>query len=133
MATELAEQISVENNLDYRTAHKIVGRIVRKFATLKKHLFELTELELNEAAGDVVGHPVSCSRQVLDALDSPGIAIENKSGLGGTSQDRIEEMIECSKQEINHFKKWTDNEREKIRQAESALSQHVHTLIHQAP
>lgn len=132
MATELAEQISVENNLDYRAAHRIVGKIVHKFAHLKKHLFELTELELNEAAGDVVGHPVSCSRQILDALDSPDIAVEKKSGLGGTSQDRIEEMIECSKQEINHFKEWTDNEREKIRQAESALSQHVHTLIHQA-
>ena len=134
MATELAEQISVENNLDYRTAHKIVGKIVRKFIHLEKHLFELTELELNEAASEVVGHPVSCSRQTLDALNSPNIAIEKKSGLGGTSEDRIEEMIECSDtRRSDHFKELDPgNEREKMKQAESALSQHVHTMIDQA-
>jgi len=132
MAAELAEQISVENNLDYRTAHKIVGKIVRNFIHLKKHLFELTELELNEAASDVVGRPISCSRQILEILNSPHVAIEKKSGLGGTSKERIKEMIEYSKQEINYYKKWTDNEREKITQAENALSQYMRTIINQA-
>ncbi len=132
MATELAELISIENNLDYRTAHKIVGKIVRKFLQSNKYLSGLTELELNEVANDVIGRSISCPKHIFEALSSPDAAIEKKSGLGGTSKVRVNEMIEHNKGEVNYYQSWINNEREKIKQAQSALLKHTENIINQA-
>ena len=131
MATELAESISIENNLDYRTAHKIVGKIVRKYSQSKKYLSELTELELNEVANEVIGRSISCPKRIFKALKSPEAAIEKKSGLGGTSQARVNEMIEHNKGELNYYQSWITNERKKIKHAESSLLKHTENIVNQ--
>ncbi len=132
MATELAELISTENNLDYRAAHKVIGKIVRKYSQSKKYLSELTELELNEIANEVIGRSLSCPKHILEALNSPELAIENKSGLGGASQARVNEMIEHNKGEVSHYQNWITNERAKVKHAESSLLKHTENVINQA-
>jgi len=132
MATELAELISIKNNLDYRTAHKIVGKIVRKFISSNQYLSELTESTLNEVANEVLGHSISFPKHIIEALNSPDAAIENKSGLGGTSYNRVNEMIKFNKGEVKHYQRWVVNERRKIEQAEAALSKQAEDIINKA-
>ncbi len=131
MATELAELISAENNIDYRTAHKIVGKIVQKYSLSNKCLFELTEYDLNEVTKEVIDRTILCSERIFKLLESPEASIEKKNGLGGTSEARVLEMIEHSKEEISKYQRWIEISREKRRQMETTLLQHSESIINQ--
>ena len=132
MATELAESISIENNIDFRAAHKIVGIIVRKYTQSNKYLYELSEIDLNEAANEVIGRTISFPKDIVDSLESPDSAIEKKSGLGGASELRVSEMIQYAKEESSHYRQWVDGARNDVKQAQGALLKHTADIISQA-
>src|SRR5436190_17830088 len=50
MATDLAETITLETGLDFRTAHRIVGRLVREATQANRTMFECTTADLDAAA-----------------------------------------------------------------------------------
>ena len=97
----------------------------------KLHPEARTELELNEVANEVIGRSISCPKHTFEALKSPEAAIEKKSGLGGTSKVRVNEMIAHNKGQLNYYQNWITNERKKIKHAESSLLKHTENIINQ--
>ena len=131
LATDLAELISIENNLDYRTSHHLVGFIVRTFSQADKNLIELTNRDLDNAANEILGHTFQWSNQIFELLKSPQSALERKCGLGGTSKQRILEMNQYCQKEVNRFEIWIKDTRNGLNEAEHRLLEQTHALIKQ--
>jgi argininosuccinate lyase len=99
-ATDLADQLSIRCNLAFRTAHRIVGTLIRLAEERGLTPFDLTPALLDEAAQDVIGQsldfPVEELRQVLDTRG----LVEARTLLGGPAASSIriqQEQIETER------------------------------------
>ena len=95
-ATDLADVIMLECGVDYRTAHQIVGRVVR--LAMERGVASVdVDLDLiNEAARTVTGSALRLSRAKLASALDPARIVASRRGIGGAARTRVEGMIaEC--------------------------------------
>lgn len=88
-ATELADYL-VKEDLSFREAHKLVGKIVLYCLENKKNLEDLILSELKS-------FHKSFDKKTLEIL-KPHISIEAKDSYGGTSLKRVKESIKSAKE-----------------------------------
>ena len=96
----------LECGLDYRTAHQIVGRVVR--LAMERGVASVdVDLDLiNEAARAVGGRALALSRaQLASALD-PARIVASRRGVGGASRTRVEGMIAECRKALATERKW---------------------------
>src|SRR6266567_5901875 len=95
-ATDLAETITLETGLDFRTAHRIVGRLVREASQANRTLRDLTTADLDAAAQTMLNRPLHRSENAfVQALD-PGAAVAARQGIGGAAPEPLSAMLtEC--------------------------------------
>ena len=73
-AADVADVLALEGELDYRSAHKVVGRAVRDLVEAGEPPSALTPARLAAAAEAVIGRPVELDEATLrDALDPGGV------------------------------------------------------------
>src|SRR5712692_7559536 len=69
-ATDLAETITLETGLDFRTAHRIVGRLVREATQANRTKRDLTTADLDAAAQEMLNRSLHLSESAFaQALD----------------------------------------------------------------
>ena len=69
-ATDLAETITLETDLDFRTAHRIVGRLVREATQTNRTMRDLTSADLDAAAQIIVNRPLHLAEAAfVQAID----------------------------------------------------------------
>lgn len=106
-ATDLADIIMQEREVDYRSAHQIVGLLVRKSILKNKKRFILTPEMVDEAATQVLQKKLGLTQQQLDLILDPRAIVETRQGSGGAAKVRVQEMvIECRKilQEVSEWR-----------------------------
>jgi argininosuccinate lyase len=112
-ATDLAEVIMLKQNIDYKTAHDLVGRAVR--AALDSGATTLTADLLNAAAGRDLG---LTSEEIAEALD-PARIVAARTGPGGAAEAPMAQMVaECREALADHLR-WGVATRGRIAAAES--------------
>jgi argininosuccinate lyase len=105
-ATDLADVIMVECGLDYRTAHQIVGRVVRLAMERGVASIDVDRDLINEAARAVCGRALVLSRaQLASALD-PARIVASRRGIGGASRARVAGMIAECRKKLATERKW---------------------------
>jgi len=127
-ATDLAELIMTHCKLDYRTAHQIVGKIVR--STLEKRIpsMHVTREMVNEAAVQVTGTPLDLpAEQLADALD-PMKIVQSRQGVGGAAPERMAEMIVECRNRIAADLSWAGAARARLTKSRDALLAHAAQL-----
>ena len=93
MATDLAETITLETGLDFHSAHRIVGRLVRDAAQTKRLMRDLTVADLDAAALVILNRPLRLPEAVFAQALDPASAVAARQGIGGAA---AEPLAECS-------------------------------------
>ena len=97
MATDLAETITLETGLDFRSAHRIVGRLVRDAVQTKRLMRDLTVADLDAAALVILNRPLRLPEAVFAQALDPASAVAARQGIGGAAAEPLAAMLaECS-------------------------------------
>ena len=91
-AVSLADRM-VQTGLSFRTAHLIVGTLVKLAVDRKLGYRDVDHVLLNEAAQEVAGHDVDIDDEAIQAALDPRGFISRGSGDGGPAPDEVRKMI----------------------------------------
>ncbi len=127
-ATDLAETIALETGLDFRTAHRIVGRLVREAVQTKRPVRELTSEDLDAAAQAMIQRPLHLSSEAFAQAMNPATAVPARQGAGGAAPEPFAAMLsECSATLSAHAA-WQQETAARIKRAEEALLRRAREL-----
>jgi argininosuccinate lyase len=97
-AADAADALAQEAGLDYRSAHRVVGRAVRELVAEGLAPDALTP-ERIARAGQAVGAPAAISAEALAAALDPATAAASRRQVGGSAAVEVEAMIaDCRQQ-----------------------------------
>lgn len=105
-ATDLADVIMMECKLDYRTAHQIVGLVVRLALERKIASVDVGADLINEAARKITGSALSLSRKQLAAALDPAKIVASRRGIGGAARIRVQGMIADCRKKLAEENTW---------------------------
>ncbi|MGZ8184357.1 MAG: 2-phosphosulfolactate phosphatase XcbC [Methylobacter sp.] len=104
MATDLAESLVLECELDFRSAHHLVAFLASEYRG--KSIQELDHETLMRAAIKVLGRPIALTEKQLKAALDASLALQARTQPGGTAMDCMNTMIaECREQLAKHHQK----------------------------
>jgi argininosuccinate lyase len=96
-ATDLAETITLATGLDFRSAHRIVGRLVRDAAQANRPMRDLSVADLDAAALVILNRPLRLPEAVFAQALDPASAVAARQGIGGAAAEPLAAMLaECS-------------------------------------
>jgi argininosuccinate lyase len=121
-ATQLAEIIVMEKGLAFRTAHRIVGRLVRNCLDRAKSPAEVSSELLDEASLAITGQPLRMKEETIRKAMDPRYIIENRNILGGPGKKQVVRMLKGHGRMISKSREWLDEQEEKITKAKTLVN-----------
>ena len=112
-ATDLADYLIQEKEIDYRSAHQIVGIITRESILKNKRQFILTPEIVDEVANQVLKKKIGIKQQQLDSILDVVAIVETRQGLGGAAKVQVQEMVNECWEYIKEMSKWRDMSEER--------------------
>lgn len=112
-AADVADVLALSGQLDYRSAHKVVGRAVREGT--------LTAESLSAAAEAVLGHAVEIDAAALATALDPAACAEARRQVGSSSRHAIAEMLAHVDAQLAEHEAWSAKARRREEAAEAAL------------
>jgi argininosuccinate lyase len=120
-AADVADVLALTGAIDYRSAHKVVGRAVRDLVDAGAPPSALTPERLAAAAEATFGTAVELDEATLrDALDPAACAAARRQA-GSSSAAAMEEMLDGLEATLAVHARWSDAAREREQAAEAAL------------
>jgi argininosuccinate lyase len=96
-ATDLADYIGVESGMAFRTAHRIVGTLVRLATERGLTPAEITPALLDEAAMQVIQRPLGYSAAQVEGLLDPAVLVARRPLIGGPAPEQVRRQAdECA-------------------------------------
>jgi argininosuccinate lyase len=127
-AADVADVLALSGALDYRSAHKVVGRAVRELVDAGESPSALTPDRLSAAAEAVVGHGVTIDGATLrDALDPAACAAARRQA-GSSSEAAMDSMLAHVDEALATHSAWSESTREREASAEAALLDRARAL-----
>ena len=127
-ATDLAETITLETGLDFRTAHRIVGKLVREATQANRTMRECTTADLDAAAQEILNRPLHLSEAAfVQALD-PGAAVAARQGIGGAAPEPLSAMLTECHASLGNYTSWHKKAAARTTAAEDALLRRARQL-----
>jgi argininosuccinate lyase len=127
-ATDLAEMITLETGLDFRTAHRIVGRLVRDATQTNRTMRDLTTADLDAAAQVILNRPLHLSETAFAQAINPETAIAARQGIGGAAPEPLSDMLSECRSTLDSYTSWHNIATSKTTAAEEALLRTVQQL-----
>ncbi len=118
-ASALALLISRKANLSWRTAHRIVGRLVRDALRNGITPLQATEQMLKKAAEEIVGEELMLElstegmREVLD----PDNFVRTRSTRGSTNPEEVKRMVQDRVVRLEQERQWIEDKEAHISSA----------------
>jgi argininosuccinate lyase len=120
-AADVADVLALSGELDYRSAHKVVGLAVRGLVDAGDPPSELTPERLAAAAEATLGRPVAIDAAVLrDALD-PAACAEARRQTGSSSAAAMDAMLAHVDEALAEHEAWSRRAQAQQASAENAL------------
>jgi argininosuccinate lyase len=127
-AADVADVLALSGELDYRSAHKVVGRAVRELVDVGDPPSALTPERLSAAADTVIGRPVTIDDATLrDALDPAACAAARRQ-TGSSSEGAMDAMLADLDDALAAHAEWSHDAREHEARAEAALLERARAL-----
>ena len=95
-ATSLANTLVREKRLPFRSAHQIIGVLVRMAYDEGKAPADVTTEMIDAASREVTGQSIGLSEKGLRQALNPASIVRSKKAIGGTAPERVEEDIRGS-------------------------------------
>jgi argininosuccinate lyase len=132
-ATDLAETITLETGLDFRTAHRIVGRLVRDATTSGRSMSDLCSADLDAAAQTILNRPVQLAEAAfLQAID-PATAVAARRSAGGVAPEPLAAMLTECRATLTTDASWCEQTTSSIVTAEEMLVSRANALCGEMP
>ena len=128
-ATDLAEAIVVETGLDYRAAHRVVGRAIRLAKERGLTPATLSPALLDEAASELVGRPLGLERRAIAEAMDPARGVAARRGPGGAAPAAVREMIAECRARLAAGKGWGEDAAARLRNAAAALDASAQLVV----
>src|SRR5215203_7481607 len=120
-AADVADVLALTGDIDYRSAHKIVGRAVRDLVEAGEAASQLTPARLSEASVAAIGKPVEIDEATLrDALD-PVASAAARGQTGSSSEVAMDEMLDGIAESLAAHERWSQAARGRESAAETVL------------
>jgi argininosuccinate lyase len=120
-AADVADVLALTGDVDYRSAHTIVGRAVRDLLDAGASPSELTAARLAAASESATGRPVAIDETTLrDALD-PAACAEARLQTGSSSAAAMDAMLAGIAETLAAHAAWSAEVREREAAAETGL------------
>jgi argininosuccinate lyase len=131
-ATDLAETLVQECNIDHRMAHRIVGSLVRELLEQQKTARDITPTLIDEMAQVTIGHPLNLSaKKLAEALD-PIAIVNTRTGIGGAAPSRVNEMVAECRADVEMQRAWLAETAKRMENVEAELIEHARQLTHES-
>ncbi|MBA3844159.1 MAG: argininosuccinate lyase, partial [Actinobacteria bacterium] len=128
-AADVADVLALSGQIDYRSAHKVVGRAVRDLAEAGDPPSALTPARLAAASEAAIGRPVELDEATLrDALD-PAASAAARTQSGSSSAAAMDAMLEGIDATLAEQAQWSETERAREATAEEALLERARELV----
>jgi argininosuccinate lyase len=127
--SNLADIIVRETGLPFRTAHSVVGRLVRNCIQQDVLPAGVRSAHVDAAAREVIGRPLELSdQQVHDALD-PWRFIETRVTEGSANPRIVREALDDARARLDVERRWLDDFTEQQTQASEKLDQAITAIV----
>jgi argininosuccinate lyase len=120
-ATDLAEVITLETGLDFRSAHRVVGRLVRDTSTAGRSMRDLTSADLDAAAQAVLDHPLHLPAATFAGALDPASAVAARQGPGGAAAAPLAAMLDECRTALAAHATWREQTTAHLLAAEEML------------
>src|SRR5262249_7965592 len=120
-AADVADVLALSGQLDYRSAHKVVGRAVRDLVEAGDPPSALSPARLAAAAQALPGEPGGLGDADLPPAADPAACGEARLQVGSSSKRAMAEMLEHVEAALTEHGSWSDQARRREEAAESAL------------
>ncbi len=122
-AADVADLVARTTELDYRTAHTVVGRAVRDLADAGRELGSLRAEELAAAARESVSREIDVDPdQLADALD-PAACVLERHQSGSTRPGEVAAMVAECRERSAGLRRAAEGVRRELEDARGALLQ----------
>jgi len=132
-ATDLADQLSIQCGLAFRTAHRIVGTLVRLADERGIPPLDLTPELLDEAAQAIVGRPLGVESSALAEMLDTRAMIAARTLLGGPAAEPMRAQLAQAENLLRERPEAVAARRSALEQAEAALFARARALAAGAP
>lgn len=120
-ATDLAEVITLQTGLDYRSSYRVVGRAVARTLEQGKGAESLDPEAIDRASREVLSEPLTLPAEVVaDALDVAS-AIRARIVPGAAGAEPMSVMVDDRRRRVAELTSWIGRRREAAVRAEEAL------------
>ena len=115
-ASDLAQMISHQEILPWRTAHRIVGRMIRDAVEHEITPRQVTKQMLNKAATEILGKKskLKISASTIKTVLDPARFVQTRSTSGSTNPDEVKRMAESRLFQLKQQQRWLKNKETKI-------------------
>jgi argininosuccinate lyase len=120
-ATDLAETITLETGLDFRSAHRIVGRLVREAVQTNRAMQNLTTADLDAAAQAMLGRPLHLPEQAFAQALDPAAAVAARKDAGGAAPEPLTAMLAECRSTLDTYATWYHQAATSVTVAEEKL------------
>lgn len=120
-ATELANMLVRKHKVPFRTAHKIVGSLVKKLIEDKLTLSDVTPKLLQKVAKVSSGLSLNVNMEDIRVSIDPSEFVKSHNVSGGPSPKQVKKMLKTRKQWIVLSKSRLAKEKSKLNKAEDTL------------
>lgn len=127
--TELADALFREKGIPFRTAHRIVGTLVRKALSEGKKATEIDEKMLNDSAIEIIGEPISPPYEKLWKVLDPMEVVKSHNGIGGPAPEAVEVAIKNRRNSLYEDIEDLKEKRQKLISLQQDLESQVNSII----
>jgi argininosuccinate lyase len=120
-AADVADVLALSGALDYRSAHKVVGRAVRDLVEAGEPPSALTPDRLAAAAEAAIGEPVAIDAATLASALDPAACAEARRQAGSSSAAAMDSMLAEVDELVAAGERWNEAERERDAATEADL------------
>jgi len=132
-ATELANMLVRKYNVSFRSAHKIVGALVKSLIESKLTFLDATPELLQKTAEDVSGIELAVKAEHITECINPLKLVETYKVKGGPAPTEVERALTVRKKRIDHSKSNVSKLKQKLAIAESKLESTVNSYSLSSP
>jgi argininosuccinate lyase len=120
-AADVADVLALEGALDYRSAHKVVGRAVRDLVDAGDPPSALTPERLAAASEAAIGRLVEIDEGALSAALDPAACAAARLQTGSSSESAMDSMLDGIDATLAANAAWSEEARARESAAEAAL------------
>ncbi len=113
-ATELADTLVKEANIPFRTAHGIVGEVVRKSIEEKRDILEVIKEVLQK-------YNLKVDEEKIKKVLNPYENVKMRNVIGGPSPEEVEKRIKAFKERLEKYEKEVNEKINKINKIKENL------------